>query len=308
MINNPARRPLPQLALMAASLVYAANIILSMVTVGERWEMLWILILEICVFGLPAVVIAQAHGEAHKALRLERSPPVSAYVYISLAATAGALFMLGLLTMWTSLLASLGVNIDMLGAEIDSGNLLTALLVTAVAPAVCEELFYRGFLLTALEPLGGAAAIIISGMLFALAHGSVPGLPSHLIMGVTMAAVAYGTNSLSLAVVYHFTHNALLTGLSYAVGERQAPSGIASYILSPADTSATLIETAVLFGLFALLLRLALVSGRAPADDNADTAPPQTKRQPRVFWIGLFLLFFVMASLYAASAFFAYTG
>ena len=96
------------------------------------------------------------------------------------------------------------------------GLLLLALLVTAVAVPICEEIFFRGMLFRLLRarfPLW--AAVLLSAMAFGLAHAS-PGvspalLPIFMYMGVVLAVVYVRTGWLTNTILLHALNNAIAT-------------------------------------------------------------------------------------------------
>ena len=76
------------------------------------------------------------------------------------------------------------------------GLLLLALLVTAVAAPICEELFFRGMLFRLLrERTFLSVAVIVSGLAFGLAHASpavsLALLPTFVFMGIVNLYVAF---------------------------------------------------------------------------------------------------------------------
>jgi membrane protease YdiL (CAAX protease family) len=105
------------------------------------------------------------------------------------------------------------------------GLLLLALLVTAVAAPICEEIFFRGMLLRLLRrrlPLW--AAVILSAMAFGLAHASpavsAALLPTFVYMGIVLAVVYVRTGWLTNTILLHSLSNAIATVAVYyqAVG------------------------------------------------------------------------------------------
>ena len=91
----------------------------------------------------------------------------------------------------------------------DSANALNTQIIGLIAmAAVCEEVFFRGFLQTALErrhrPLG---AIGIASVLFALAHLNPWWAPSMLLAGVIFGLLAYTTDSVLPGIVAHAVNN-----------------------------------------------------------------------------------------------------
>jgi membrane protease YdiL (CAAX protease family) len=105
------------------------------------------------------------------------------------------------------------------------GLLLLALLVTAVAAPICEEVFFRGMLFRLLRtrvPLW--AAVLLSAIAFGLAHASPavsPALlPTFMYMGIVLAAVYVRTGWLTNNILLHAVSNAIATVAVYyqAVG------------------------------------------------------------------------------------------
>jgi sodium transport system permease protein len=83
-------------------------------------------------------------------------------------------------------------------------------LVMAIAPAICEELTFRGFvfsgLLKALKPFN---AILISAILFGAMHGLLQQSIVATATGVLIGFLAWRTASLWPCIAYHAAHNAL---------------------------------------------------------------------------------------------------
>ena len=84
------------------------------------------------------------------------------------------------------------------------GTLLTVVQAVLLAPFF-EEVIYRGFLLSSLRtPLGSPAGIILSSLIFALAHGSsLTGTATAFILGAACAAIKLHTGRLSTAIALH---------------------------------------------------------------------------------------------------------
>ena len=100
------------------------------------------------------------------------------------------------------------------------GLLLLALLVTAVAAPICEEVFFRGMLFRLLRtrvPLW--AAVLVSAMAFGLAHASPavsPALlPTFVFMGIVLAVVYVRTGWLTNNILLHAASNAIATVAVY---------------------------------------------------------------------------------------------
>jgi len=88
--------------------------------------------------------------------------------------------------------------------------LLPAIMVVALAPAICEELAFRGFILSGMRHMGSKwGAIAISSVFFGLTHGLLQQSLAATVVGVVIGYIAVQTGSLFPGIVFHFTHNSL---------------------------------------------------------------------------------------------------
>ena len=111
----------------------------------------------------------------------------------------------------------------------DSGfiiGMLAVVLLTTPLQAAGEEYFFRGYLSQVIAgwiPPRAAGAIVaglLTGVLFALAHGSqdVPTFLSRLAFGLTASLVAWLNGGLEASIAYHVMNNVLLFLLALVVG------------------------------------------------------------------------------------------
>jgi CAAX protease family protein len=105
------------------------------------------------------------------------------------------------------------------------GILLLALLVTAVAAPVCEEIFFRGMLFQLLrERFPVWLAVGLSAAAFGLAHASpaisLALLPVFFYMGVVLAVLYVRSGSLTNTMMLHAINNAVGTVLVFSVLSR----------------------------------------------------------------------------------------
>jgi sodium transport system permease protein len=88
---------------------------------------------------------------------------------------------------------------------------LMALVVLGLLPAVCEELAFRGLILTGLaRRFRPGTAIFLSSFLFSLYQMNVFQLVPHFVQGVVLALLVLRTGSLWPAMVFHLVNNLLL--------------------------------------------------------------------------------------------------
>ena len=104
---------------------------------------------------------------------------------------------------------------------LDAIPLPAKLVALALIPAVCEELFFRGYLLTSLRTgMSTPLAIILSGCLFGLFHVIVmeslffERFVPTCFLGIILGWVCYRTGSVLPGMLLHTLHNALLLSMS----------------------------------------------------------------------------------------------
>jgi membrane protease YdiL (CAAX protease family) len=122
------------------------------------------------------------------------------------------------------------------------------LLIVAILPGICEEVFFRGFLLRGLrQKYSDGGAIVLVGVLFGLFH-----LDPYRFLAVTLLGMLFGylvvkTGSIFTGMLAHATNNILALLLSSAAQQfpQRAPAASAEIPLLP------------------LILGLALVTGLA---------------------------------------------
>src|SRR5207247_3483445 len=86
-------------------------------------------------------------------------------------------------------------------------------LVVVVVQSLCEELAFRGFILSGLRRrFQPWTAVFISSFLFALSHMNVFQFVPHFVAGVVMGFLVVRTGSVLPAMVSHLVFNAMIFG------------------------------------------------------------------------------------------------
>jgi membrane protease YdiL (CAAX protease family) len=100
-----------------------------------------------------------------------------------------------------------------------------SLTAIAIAPALCEELVFRGAVLPAFLRLGAPAAAALSSLLFGVIHldfgGGVHSLsrvPFAFVVGLALAAIRLRTGALGPAILAHATLNGITFGAAPLAG------------------------------------------------------------------------------------------
>jgi sodium transport system permease protein len=97
-------------------------------------------------------------------------------------------------------------------------NFWSALVLIAVLPAVCEELAFRGFILSGFRHLGHKWwAIGLTALFFGFTHSLIQQSLAATVVGLVIGYVAVQSGSLVPCILFHFTHN----GIALAVARLQ---------------------------------------------------------------------------------------
>lgn len=100
-------------------------------------------------------------------------------------------------------------------------ELLFNLLVVAVAPAIGEELLFRGVLQRQLERLSGIPhlAIWMTAVIFSAIHLQFEGFIPRMVLGAALGYLFYWTRNLWAPIVAHFVFNGMQVLGQYVAGE-----------------------------------------------------------------------------------------
>ena len=84
------------------------------------------------------------------------------------------------------------------------------LLMMAVMPAICEELAFRGFILSGLRRMKNTTlALLVSSLFFGIAHMMLQQSIPAFAVGMLIGYVSIKTKSIFPCMLYHLIHNSL---------------------------------------------------------------------------------------------------
>ncbi len=98
-------------------------------------------------------------------------------------------------------------------------ELLAALFVLGLIPAVFEEFLFRGIVYGVMKEFNSQAALIFTTVLFALMHGSVTGFLGYLVLGWAAVFVLRRTGSMYACMGFHLANNVTAVLLSRYSGD-----------------------------------------------------------------------------------------
>ena len=224
-LHSPLFFPSPNAALLLVLLGFAGMQTFSLLWYllfpfardSVSWRYVEILAQQCLLIALPAALYLLRTRPRATALRL-RALPVSAGLCLVLAAAASMLAFNMLTVLWALLLDAL--SLPLVGSGVptpgNTGELWLSLLVIGIAPALCEELLFRGLVLPSLERMGTRRAMLLSGLLFALMHGQITALPAHLLLGFILGFLLIGYGSLWAPMLFHAAYNGITMLFAYA--------------------------------------------------------------------------------------------
>ncbi len=127
------------------------------------------------------------------------------------------------------------------------------MLIISVLAGICEEVFFRGFVLRGYERIGPKAAILVSSILFGVFHYNIYNLLGATVLGLVFGMVVMTTNSLYAGMVGHIVNNGFAVTLGYIfnlIGEILPPEEMEMAELALNDS---LMASLLFFGGLALI-------------------------------------------------------
>jgi membrane protease YdiL (CAAX protease family)/ABC-type transport system involved in multi-copper enzyme maturation permease subunit len=137
-------------------------------------------------------------------------PPV--WVAILFLIPSGYLTALGIFTLVNVIIPAPQQLLERFAEEVIPSGMPTwqLILYIAVLPAICEELAFRGILLTGLKrKLPAAALVVVVGVIFGLFHVSLFRIAPTAVLGMILTVIALLTGSVYPGMLMHFGNNAL---------------------------------------------------------------------------------------------------
>jgi len=96
------------------------------------------------------------------------------------------------------------------------------IITVSVTPAICEELFFRGFVQTSFEYKQKAfTAILLTGIFFGIYHFNPYGLLPLIVLGMYFGFSVYKSNSILVPVLLHFLNNFIAIIAFFVFGKEE---------------------------------------------------------------------------------------
>ena len=173
-----------------------------------------VIVIQLLIFALPAVFYCTLRGkEFRRGLRIRPFSLSSVILIVSaslLILSGAGLIGAGMSAISpeafssSSPVASAGVGFGRGSGVFDGLYVVTAF---ALAPAITEEVLFRGIMLTEYTGRGIFCAVMVSSLAFAMSHFSFARFPIYLFSGIVLAAVTFATRSLVASMIVHLLNN-----------------------------------------------------------------------------------------------------
>lgn len=168
---------------------------------------------------------------------------------------ATILVFLPLANAWTSFLSIIGYNIVEVPMPDYSnvGIYFLSLLLMAVIPAICEELFIRGNVFSGLSTRSTWFGILISALLFSLMHANPVQTVHQFGLGIVLAIIMAMSGSILPCILLHFFNNFVsitLTAYLPQVGDWYAQLGYYNWLVGFFSVAIGLISLVALLYLY----------------------------------------------------------
>lgn len=174
--------------------------------------------------------------------------------------------------------------------------------VLCLIPGFCEELLFRGTILTNCLPFGRNRAIFISALLFAIMHQNVEQIFYAFVAGIFLGFVYESTGNLWSCILLHIGNNftSLLREVIFLrygeafVGSAEVQAILAGLYLIGAVSATVLI---VRYASERHTFREGIFGTVHPASDSYAQVPVSADRAGRLFWTPSMICFFAFACL-----------
>ncbi len=170
---------------------------------------------QLFVLVLPILYCVYIKADFIKTFAINRFKII--YLLIGIPLTAAALTLTTLVqNIMIAYFPTLEEMVELIGDTVAFDSLILQIIVICVMPAICEEMFFRGFVLHALNvKKHPVASILITSLMFGVFHMNVLQFVTGLVLGTVLGFVTYKSKSIFPAVILHFLNNFTAVLLEY---------------------------------------------------------------------------------------------
>ena len=162
------------------------------------------LFLKIVTFGFPAWAVAMCIRRGVVRLPAMKKTFSGYQTVLIVISAIGSIVCIQMLygSVFPMTISDLGIT-----SETPALTLILLFFVHVAAPAVLEEIFFRGVFMRSLTIFRGLLAILISSLMFALMHISLYAFPLVFVCGFIIGSAYLSTGSITAAIIIHLSCN-----------------------------------------------------------------------------------------------------
>ena len=106
-----------------------------------------------------------------------------------------------------------------------TSEFLVGLFLFAITPGICEEIMFRGIMMSSYEKKGYVKSIFFTGVLFGIFHFNIQNLLGPIFLGILFGYIVYKTNSLYTGIIAHTVNNSIALILTKLVQRSEVQQG-----------------------------------------------------------------------------------
>ena len=111
-------------------------------------------------------------------------------------------------TLFVNALIAMGFKVGPQMSYVSSTGLyILSIIVIAAMPAFAEEIMFRSFVARGLRKFGIICALLVSSLIFALAHSSLLQLVHQIFLAMVLMTIYFATKSIYASMIVHFFNN-----------------------------------------------------------------------------------------------------
>lgn len=195
----------PFLVMAVYVLLYAGSFYVKRASANGENVFLSLCIVQAIAFFAPTLLYYQLKHRRFSTSMLVSPVRISHGVFIIFASL---LFFSGQILLKYVLLERFGISPPTTATiSLEGVNPIEPILAFCVVPALCEEFFFRGVILSEYRNNGLATAIIMSSVFFAFSHFSFSGFLVYIFAGLMLSFMTLVCRSIFPAMILHFANN-----------------------------------------------------------------------------------------------------
>lgn len=252
-----------RLSVLDANLLYLIGAILFW-TIGAHYQskslQSGLIITQYVVILLPPIIYIMAKRlNIKQALRLNKISFKHGFLVgcITILAYPSAVFANALIMTIMSFVGNL--NIPQLPTATTSSEYIVLMLIISISAGICEEVFFRGFVLSGYERMGNKKAIVLSAVLFGFFHFNLYNLVGPIVLGLVFGYLVQITDSIFAGMIGHIVNNGFAVTLGFIINSlpKVLPDmDAANEMALEIPTSIAMLTTTIFFGIISMVTLL----------------------------------------------------